>query len=570
MTETVQHAIILADTDPLRRLQLTTTFERWYGKQFTVITATDARDAEQARQGLVAKGVQVVLVAVAEPDQPDVLDTPVPSERTEGGSFAGRLRLVPDVESEVESRQDDTVLVPFTSAFLSHLNVQQQISTVQEVDNAIYKWWKGAPQEKQGSLVFSAKITAHFRSKQAFEIRMFLAGSGVTCTWEEAPESDPIVVTVSNDHITTLVNPSLAELAAACGLVDPPTTDWYDVVVVGGGPAGLSAALYAGYEYLKTLIIEADVPGGQISTNPYMANYLGLPDGITGYQFAQNALTQIRRSKNVQWESARKATQIILGSNAQSPHQVVVAAADATSLAAGTGASTTYKAGAVIIASGKTWNILTDTDVKGIEQVTGRGVYYLLLPGDIPHTKGAKVVIVGGGDTATGAAWTLLNSKDGPEHITMVVRGNEIESYIDEIIEYIKQQEKKGRITILKKSTVKECKADDKNELSAVVVSTDGGSGTTIPATWMYCLVGYSPNSAWIDKKIDRVTTGAIVTGCGASSTQTNVLGIYAIGDVAYEALSRVGAAAGKGAVAIAELVAYKHSNPAPFPTPKL
>ncbi|MBV9141177.1 MAG: FAD-dependent oxidoreductase [Pseudonocardiales bacterium] len=547
-----------------------------------MITATDARDAEQARQGLVAKGVQVVLVAVVEPDQPDAPDTPMPSEWTEEGSLAGRLRLVPDVESEVESRQDDTVPVPFTSAFLSDLNVQQQIGqqqigTIQNVDNAIYKWWNGARQEERGSLVVSAEITAHFRSKRAFEIRIFLAGSGVNCTWNEAPEGDHIIVTVTNDNTIILVDPSLANLAAACGLVDPPTTDWYDVVVVGGGPAGLAAALYAGYEYLKTLIIEADVPGGQISTNPYMANYLGLPDGITGYQFAQNALTQIRRSKNVQWESARKATKIILGSNAQSPHQVEVAEVDETSLAAGAGAPTIYKAGAVIIASGATWNILKD--VTGIERVTGRGVYYLLLPGDIPHTKGAEVVIVGGGDTATGAAWTLLNSKDGPQHITMVVRGDKIESYIDEIIEYIEQKEKEGRITILKKSTVKECKADNKKELSSVVVSTrvastDGSPETTIEttisATWMYCLIGYSPNSAWIDKKIDRVTTGAIVTGCGTSSTQTNVLGIYAIGDVAYESLARVGAAAGKGAVAIAELVAYKSSNPAPFPKPKL
>ncbi|MEU1310541.1 NAD(P)/FAD-dependent oxidoreductase [Streptomyces cinnamoneus] len=185
-------------------------------------------------------------------------------------------------------------------------------------------------------------------------------------------------------------NPSLAALAVALKLVDEPKGDWFDVVIVGGGPAGLSAAVYAGTEGLKTLVIEDDVPGGQVGTTTDVANYLGFPDGISGFEIARRALAQAKKYK-VCWQPAHQATELRIG-DSKKPHEVVVSGA----------AESKYKAGAVVIASGLKGNTLDG--VPGLEALLGRGVYYSALSVDAPETKGDRVAIVGGGNSAGQAA----------------------------------------------------------------------------------------------------------------------------------------------------------------------
>jgi thioredoxin reductase (NADPH) len=257
-----------------------------------------------------------------------------------------------------------------------------------------------------------------------------------------------------------------------------------------------------------------------------------------------------------------KATQLILGDD-KNPHTVVVSEVNGTSLT--DGADKKYKAGAVVIASGRTWKMFTDKDVEGIEQVTGRGVYYIVLPGDVSHTKDANVVIVGGSDAAGEAALAL---GDQPKLITMVVRGK-FEITVNDLKKYITDRINMKKIIVLQDSVVTKCVADSNNELTSVVVSNSKtGAVKTISTTWMYCLIGSRPNSDWIkNAKIALSTTGAVLTGYNAPSTQSSVPGIYAIGDVQYGAVPRVGSAVGKGAVVIAELSDYRAQHPTLFPS---
>ncbi|NLU67339.1 NAD(P)/FAD-dependent oxidoreductase [Streptomyces sp. HNM0574] len=586
-----QHAVVLMDPDPLRRARLAEVFTEWYGDQFALVLTGDEADVGRARTALGEQGTSTALIAaVADGGEPPAALTATGTPADGTGTEPARVWLAPDGvggEDQAGAAGESDEGLPrlsFTGRRPADLNIPA-------LDEELCRWWKRLPEAAQRRLPM-ARIEGHFRSPRAFEARAFLAGSGVLFCWQESKDRETVRIwpPLATDP---LVNPSLARLAVAFKLVDEPEQDWLDVVVVGGGPAGLSAAVYAGTEGLKALVLEDDVPGGQAGTTSEIANFFGFPDGVSGFDLARRALTQARKY-GVTWQPAHPATQLTPGT-AEKPHTVWL---DGKS----------YRAGAVILAGGLTWSRLRP-EVEN--KLVGSGVYYHALTSDAPSTKGSQVAIVGGGNSAGQAA---LHFARYAEHVTLLIRGKNIRDKMSSyLVDRIEAQPSK--ITVSTETEVTKCLPDDKGELAELEIKTRGKPGR-LKVSWLYVLIGGKPNTAWFSGAVKKesflsAVNGTVLTGSHLpgdierlaevvkkareegtkkgltgealrkfveekaararnSSTQTGIPGIYAIGDLQYGNPARVGAAVGQGSAVIAELFGYIAQHPDLFPTFKL
>lgn len=542
-------------------------------------------------------GAQVVLIAAVgdEKHAAEVLERASAAAVDTGAVTApGRLWLVPGGDGEGAAARDGAAArLPF-AADEAEPELNPRI-----IDEAIDAWWQQAPAKQLGDLL-EVTVQAPFRSPEAFKVRAFLAGSGVVFLWEDPKAGDENVYVTVPGEKERLKNPSLAKLAVALHLVDPPKpNEWFDVIIVGGGPAGLAAAVYGGAKGLMTLVIEDTVPGGQVGTSSEVANYLGFPEGVTGFELARRALAQAKKFK-VLWQPAHKAVELRLRDKEKDePHEVVVQA-DKKKI--------TYRAGAVVIATGLTPIQLTEQDVEGISKLDGRGIYYSALSVDAPETYGQPVAIVGGGNSAGQAA---LHLAQYAESVTMIVRGPGVKEKMADYL--VKRIEKQKNIKVLPHSNVKRV-TGDKDGLSHLQYAFgDILMLRDLDARWLYLLLGGRPNVGWLGKeaagriktsKVSRaVLTGMHLPGLAETlkkaeeqakkqadkknlqgpdrekfiegliekakpaSTQTSVPGVFAIGDVQHGTASRVGAAVGQGAAVTGDIFTYIAKNSKRFPS---
>ncbi|MEU1372289.1 FAD-dependent oxidoreductase [Streptomyces triculaminicus] len=583
---TVRHAIALSDPDPLRRLKLQEFFAKWYGDQFTVVPTARAEDTAQVVGALTQEGIDVVLVAAVgdEPSASAVLESAGTAE-----GEPGRLWLVPDSEGEAVAPRDSApARLPFTTDTLAELDPRV-------VDDAIADWWEHATPDQRDGLD-EVKIRAPLRSLKAFEVRAFVSGSGFVITWQNPdPATDENVYVTVPGVKEPLKNPSLARLAVALKLVDPAENNaWFDIIVVGGGPAGLSAAVYAGTEGLKTLVIEDDVPGGQVGPSTEIANYFGFPDGIAGFELARRALKQARKYK-VAWQPAHQATALRIG-DSKKPHEVTVGGTE----------THTYKAGAVVLASGLK---PTQMDVPGLKPLLGRGIYYSALAVDAPETTGNRVAIVGGGNSAGQAA---LHFAKYAKDVTIIIRGDSIKAKMSDYL--VKRIEAQKNIHVWTNSNVSRCKPDAGNTLASLEITHNQTDEVRyLDARWLYLMLGGKPDIGWVGPEAKAkiavsAVSGAVLTGMNipghaaflleaaqkareagnnknlkgkelekfvesevqkvrAANNQTSVPGVYAAGDVQHGVPPRVGAAVGQGAAVLGELFRYIAKYPDLFPS---
>ncbi len=329
-----------------------------------------------------------------------------------------------------------------------------------------------------------------------------------------------------------------ARLAEGAGLPTRPRHNSYDVFVFGAGPAGLTAAVYAASEGLRTLITEWNVPGGQAGTSSRIENYPGFPDGVSGADLAASSYRQARRL----------GAEFLIGAGAlsASTHQDGSVEVE---LASGT----TVRARNVIIATGVVYRRL---DAPGVERLIGRGVHYGAASGEAAAYRDRPVVIVGAANSAGQAALYLA---DYASSVTMVVRGNSLERRMSRYL--IDRIEEHRRICVLTKSTVNEARGDDR--LSQVLISGPDGDAV-IPAEGLFVLIGAEPlmTSHWL-RCDDRgyILTGADVLQAPNRSgwrlerhplhLETSQPGVFVAGDVRHGSVKRVASAVGEGALAV-------------------
>ena len=351
----------------------------------------------------------------------------------------------------------------------------------------------------------------------------------------------PLVV----DGSDVYPNASLSLLADAWNLSTPPSRKHYDLAIVGAGPAGLAAAVYAASDGLSTIVIEADVPGGQASHTSLIENFFGFPDGIGGAELARLAGRQAER-----FGAELILLRGVVGSSAR--------AAGPPLLLIDGGYEVT--ADALIAANGMEWRRL---DVEGVPDLLDRGVYYGAGRSEAARCGGQHVVVVGAGNSAGQA---VLDLSRADARVTMVVRGDELGSKMSSYL--VERIERDPLIDVRLHATVTAAHPDG-DRLGAVTITDEAGKGEQLRAGSLFLCLGGTPRTAWAAGAGVRVNSaGFVVTGSGLLEAgrrpegwpidrdplvlETTIPGLFAAGDLRSGSTKRVAAAVGEGAMAAA------------------
>ena len=336
---------------------------------------------------------------------------------------------------------------------------------------------------------------------------------------------------------TVVSRPKARDLAEVLGLQTRASLAEYDTVIVGGGPAGLAAAVYGASEGLRTLVIEREAPGGQAGTSSRIENYLGFPNGVSGEELALRALQQARRlgAETVVTRSVERidpqTREIFLDGND------VVAART------------------VILATGVTWRRFA---VDGVDRLIGKGVYYGAARSEASATHGADIHLIGAGNSAGQAALFFASHA---RSVTLLVRGSSLEKGMSHYL--IDQLRTRSNIAVRLHSEVAAVHGD--SHLTAISIR-DGGAETVTRSECggLFVFIGADADTGWLPAEIARDERGYVLTGDKVMSTgrwshdrdpyllETSVPGIFACGDVRFSPVKRVASAVGEGSMAIA------------------
>lgn len=394
------------------------------------------------------------------------------------------------------------------------------------------------------------RLLGHRWSPRAHELRDLLARNHVPYQWldvevdreatallEVAAEPPTIPALVLQDG-QVLSAPSNIEALAAVGVAVKAEQPFYDLVIVGGGPAGLAASVYGASEGLRTLLLEREAPGGQAGQSSHIANYLGFPRGISGSELSRRALDQARAL----------GTEVLLGRQVES----LATTGSAKNLRLEDGTEVT--AHAVILAMGVSYRRL---DAACAEELTGAGVFYGAASTEVASTRGEDVYLVGGANAAGQAAVHFAASA---RSVTILVRGAGLTTTMSRYL--VDQLEALPNVRVRAHTRVGAVAGD--GHLEEIVVRSElDGSEERLPTGLLFVFIGALPGTEWLEGAVDRDERGFLLTGPAACvggrwplerqpfSLETSMPGVLAAGDVRADSMKRVVSAVGEGGVAV-------------------
>jgi thioredoxin reductase (NADPH) len=385
-------------------------------------------------------------------------------------------------------------------------------------------------------------------------VRDFLARNAVPYHWYSVDEADgrrlldaaqadpddiPVVITPDGN---ALVRPSGAEIAAAAGLSTNPASEFYDLIVVGGGPAGLGASVYGASEGLRTLLVEKRATGGQAGQSSRIENYLGFPDGVSGAQLTERARLQARK----------------FGTEVLTARQVVGLEARGSARFVKFDDGSEIAGHAVVLAMGVMYRIL---DADGCSRLTGRGIYYGSANTEADATQGEDVYIVGGANSAGQAA--VFFSRHA-RSVTLIVRGKELgQSMSHYLIEQIREID---NIEVRLRTSVIGAHGEEHLE-ELTLCEQDGGATEVVRCRHAFVFIGAAPHTDWLGDSVARDRHGFVCTGPDLLVEgdrppgwvpdrdpyylESSVPGVFVAGDVRAQSVKRVASAVGEGAMAV-------------------
>jgi thioredoxin reductase (NADPH) len=349
----------------------------------------------------------------------------------------------------------------------------------------------------------------------------------------------PILFFADGSH---LVDPDHRQLADKVGLQTQASQPFYDLIIIGAGPAGLGAAVYGASEGLRTALIEKEATGGQAGTSSFIENYLGFPKGLSGLDLARRATTQAIRF-GAEILTAQEAVSV----RVEDPYRIVTLA-DGSELSCH----------ALIVATGAT---VRQLDFAGIDRLTGAGVYYGAAMTEAAHYRGEHIMVVGGANSAGQGAMFFARFA---RQVTLLVRSTSLERGMSQYL--VDQIQATDNIDVRTRTVVVEAHGDQRLE-AVTIVDKNSGQTERIEARGLFLFIGAMPHSEVVAGVVERNRTGFIPTGQDLMRDgkrprgwtlqrdpyylETSVPGIFAVGDIRQGAVRRVASAVGEGAIAV-------------------
>ena len=397
----------------------------------------------------------------------------------------------------------------------------------------------------------AARVVGHRFSPESHDARDFLARNRIPYAWldlDRDAEARQLLdlAGIAEDRLpavfmrdgSVLEAPTALELANQLGIPTEAELDFYDLVIVGGGPAGLAAAVYGASEGLRTVLVEREAPGGQAGQSSRIENYLGFPSGLSGSELARRAHAQARR-----FEAELLAVQEVQALEARGP-QRVVRLAGGNELAGHT----------VLVATGVAYRRL---GAPGVEELTGRGIYYGAGMVEADACQDQTVVVVGGANSA-GQAAVFLSGK--ARRVVVVVRGDALEKSMSQYL--IKQIATKQNIEVRTVTEVSGAEGD--GQLQRLRLAGPDGE-EELDAGAMFVFIGAAPYTDWLGDRVARDARGFVLAGPDAAAAagkrwplerdpfllETTLPGVFVAGDVRHRSIKRVASAVGEGSMSV-------------------
>jgi thioredoxin reductase (NADPH) len=520
-----------------------------YAEHYRVLRADSGASALQALHGLKKRNEAVGLL-LADQRMPEMNGVEFISKAIELYPEARRVLLTAYADT-------DAAIQAINQARIHHYLLkpwdppEQQLYPV--LDDLLEDWQATFRPAFDG-----VRVLGHRWSPRSYTVRDFLARQQVPYHWLDvetaanSAETRAAIEIVGGEAAklpavlfadgTFLSDPSTAEIAERLGLRTRAETSFYDLLIVGGGPAGLAAAVYGASEGLKTVMIEREAPGGQAGMSSRIENYLGFPSGLSGADLARRAVAQAKRF-GVEILAPQEATKLRVEAGTK-----FVTLTDGTEIGAK----------AVLIATGVSYRKL---DVPGIERVQGAGVYYGAATTEGVSCKGEDIYIVGGANSAGQAAVFFAQHA---RRVVMLVRGNSLAAGMSQYL--VEQIQQTSNIAVELNSQVVEVFGEEHLEAISIYCATSKETNK-VAANSLFIFIGAMPGTEWLAGVLEREEKGFLLSGPDLMRDgkppnswplerdpwllEASVPGIFLAGDVRYRSVKRVASGVGEGANAV-------------------
>jgi thioredoxin reductase (NADPH) len=523
-----------------------------YAKDFRIIKASSGNEALETVQKLKQRNDQIALFLV---------DQRMPE--MEGTDFLSKaMEIYPESKKTLLTAYADTqaAISAINDVGLDYYFIKPwsppEINLYPVLNDLLDDWQVNAETPFEG-----IRVAGTLWSANSHRIKDFLSRSQIPYQWldiEIDMEVKAMVEGVNNQKHslpvlffpdgTVLINPDITTLAEKVGLNTKAKQPFYDLIIIGAGPAGLASAVYGASEGLHTLLIDKETTGGQAGTSSLIENYLGFPNGLSGGDLARRATAQATRL-GAEILTAQEVKNI----RVEGPYRYV-------KLANGTELSCK----ALIIATGASWRTL---DLKGIENFTGAGIYYGAALSEAANYKEKHIFVVGGANSAGQAA--MFFSRFGSK-VSILVRGDSLEKGMSQyLVDQIYETE---NIEVRLRTSIVEVSGNERLE-SLSIINNESGDTAHIPAAALFIFIGAQPHSELIAGIVQRNNSGFILTGSDLDNLndpslrwplkrdsfllETSMPGIFAVGDVRQSDVKRVASAVGQGSNAVSFVHQY-------------
>jgi thioredoxin reductase (NADPH) len=540
-------AILAVDDEPVVLAAVARDLRRGFGERYRILRASSGAEALELLAQLRARGDQVALL---------LADQRMPS--MPGTDFLVRARaIVPDAKRVLLTAYADTTaaIAAINEVALDYYLLkpwdppEERLFPV--LEDLLTTWEAGAALETSG-----LRIIGHRFSKDSHDLRDFVARNGIPAHWYDverdadarellkviAVDETRLPVAVLEDG-TVLERPTVLELAERLGVTAQPTQSHYDLVIVGGGPAGLAAAVYGASEGLRTVLVERDAPGGQAGQSSRIENYLGFPAGLSGSDLARRATDQARRLG-----AELLAVQDAVGLRIEGAGRIVELTGGAR-----------LSANCVLIASGVAYRQL---EAPGFADFTGAGVYYGAALSEARSCAEQSVVIIGGANSAGQAA---VHFSGFAAQVTMLVRGPSLERSMSR---YLIEQIAALPNIVVRTGSAAVAAEGQGGRLRSLRIRDADGSEWDLATDACFVFIGASPRTDWLEGVVARDERGFILSGPDAQAAgwplkrdpyllETTVAGVFVAGDVRARSFKRVASAVGEGSMAVSLVHQY-------------